>query len=1072
MFALCCITLFPLSVRAAINFDDDLDNAVNKVKMMEGDDGNMIMTYTAKDTTATSTVRFATYGFSVEPQMTDGTPKYKTDGKFFLTDGQKYDKVIGNFTYVKYTFSSEQIQKAFKKSGISAASLKKNGGYVYLNSIFKVHYYDKTGTKIIRKSGYYYTLSDIKKAASWKNKDDFKDHFDIQVEFKPQKVPVYFTQYIVVKGKLQKIKSKKVATVNALSTLSVDQVLTGLSNADMKDYKITYNGNDYYLYRSSWSDYANPLKNYTMGVYRKQYGIVYDNYHPITETTNYKNRLNNLWKRSYDVPMEGIEITFWYRHKPTASANQTDKEQELNEPNADGVINAMDKGSEEYKSSEGIPASEQQYVNVVTEQYLASYTFTEYSGSLPYSQIYDYQESTKDKEGKIISVTKTDTKTVYRNYSYWKITNLKVYSLSGAIVSNYSLPGGSVTIPVGDSYSPPSLSYNIYSTNLIQPSGIGTYEVGQIKVRNDKLVLNGKIIMDPGYVMTDTNDPSSIPIATMVGDDVLLIKNQLIDAEKANGDYDTQGKVIYKCIANSSGPTGDEISYDTNEINNVVIHTPTICDAVVNGAKKYNQKIYPDQGVESLVLDQLFTITFPTEGWHSELKGYQNRDYARFMAEREVKFPFDVYINNTYYKADTWIDATDGTLSYYLPTWVDEGYYTIDFRTRTINCDANDGLDKTEESANTDYENYVATSTCDVEVSGRIYNLTMYDHSNYPLWENVFRKKNSLELTGFNYKVGQKNQNGEYTGRYQRYTFPLINGSHPLFNNIGILKTGYVSRFYLTTIGNMYTGTDDSVCITPTFYYVSADGKKTEKVDIYYTETIAGKLKKMIKIGSNHDLANIKSMCIGNSYTSVPTKELSEKSILTGRTLKSVKADTAEVYTFGFITIPDALRTFIGESYVPNNVLPEGVSKEKAYMSVQKWYFEYYLPSEIHICDVGFDVNSYAIKNGGIDYNESFWKTGGYLKVSFDIITKEDGMDNLSYINSNNEANGYCNMWSMEGFSYTKEDFQGTSFSLGNGDTLFYYLNRTDGSKDPNDLGNTPYNPGSAADDYISGGTH
>lgn len=776
--------------------------------------------------------------------------------------------------------------------------------------------------------------------------------------------------------------------------------------------------------------------------------------------------------------MGGIEITYWYRYRSskTTETPAENMQKDMEEPETSAVIKAMDRGNEQFESEEGIPTSEYQYVNVLANEYLVSYNFQEYSGTKSYTQIRDYTEL--DDDGN--EVTKTEEFTVNRDYSYWKITDLKVYALTSATVKNYSLPGESVNMPTTTSYQPPEISYCTYSDNMIEPKS-GGYEVGQIKVRNDKLVFNGKVIMDSSYVEKDTANPVSIQESGLTDDNSLFVQNQVIDASKKNGEYESSGYVTYTCIANVGGTIGGTKKYTIDTINNVIIHTPTICAGNVVGCKEYNQQLYPDQGVPSLVLDRYFSVECNTEGWHSDLKGYQYRDYAKYIRKKEVKFPFDVYIGENYIASGTWIEI-DTNQKYYIPTWVREGYYDVEFRTRTINCDANNGLDKEEETANTDYNNYVATNSCCVEVSGRLYGLTMYDESNYPLWESVFRKTDSLELTGFNYKVGTKNQNGTSTGRFSEYTFPLVNGSHPLFKNIGILKTGYVSRFYLTTIGSMYEDSDDSIVIEPTFYYVSADGKTTEQVDVYYTETINGKKTSLVKVGSDTDTLNMKKLCIGDTYTSVPVEELQRKAILTGRSLKEIKADTAEIYSFGKVNITDQLRTYIGNEYIPNGVLPAGVSEKVANMSVQKWYFEYYLPSEVHVCAKGTDVESYA-KSKGIDYKESFWKSGGYLKVSFNITSIENGSKNLSYINKQNSANGYCNMWKTEGFSYTKTDNAGIKFTFEDGDILLYYLNNNDGtpSNNPNSSENpntstpstiTPYNPGSAADDYVSGGTH
>jgi len=76
----------------------------------------------------------------------------------------------------------------------------------------------------------------------------------------------------------------------------------------------------------------------------------------------------------------------------------------------------------------------------------------------------------------------------------------------------------------------------------------------------------------------------------------------------------------------------------------------------------------------------------------------------------------------------------------------------------------------------------------------------------------------------------------------------------------------------------------------------------------------------------------------------------------------------------------------------------------------------------------------------------------GYIVVNFDITTvKNADFDHptLSYYKAL-----YCNMWETEGFDYTKTDYNGTTFNLMDGDTVFYYANKR------------------SSDDYQSGGTH
>lgn len=1026
------------------------------------DDGTI--TYVTLDRTATSLIRYGTLGFTVkayesEKGKGDSTPSPTGKGKDTLMYGKNTTKesfVSGLDTYTQYTFKKKDVMAAFSAAGVTQKTLSDTKNHVYLNHIFIFKWYasktSKTPYKTVKPlyDEQTVTYPYSKYGFSWADPSGIKSHFNIPVKFKVD-VPVYITQYIKEGTTLKKYKTEK-ETIKSTEYKTDDSTVPEIIQKD---------GKTYYLYRSSYSSLANEEKeqnNGTDGKYRKQTGLVYNLVNPLIDRDLYDKQLKEVRRRAFKfTDFDGIEITYWYRAYSVKKPSESSKEKEYLEPYPSGTINSMSKGAETYDSMEGIPTTESQYVNLLSENYLISYKFVNKTGTNYYRQKYFYTEIETNDKGEKVEVTKSDYKLVDRSYSYWKIEEFKVYSLVSGTVENYSLPNGKVTVPTTSKYIPPSVSYTIYDTNLKDPEGIETEEVGKIQVRNDKLIFNGTVIMDSSYEDEKTSEPGEIENPKKIADESMFIQNQLIDATKANGEYESSGTVSYRCIANAGGSTGGVLTFGVDNINNVIIHTPTICQGKISGAKQYNQMLMPNQGIESLVLDRYFSVTFPSEGWHSDLKGYGFRDYARYIYSNEVRFPFDVYKGSTYYPANTWLIVSSSE-SYYLPTWVSEGVYTVEYRSRTINCNANDGLDLTEYDANTDYSNYVAVSEEEVEVSGRLFGLTQYDISNYPLWRDVFRKTNSLETTGFTYKIGTRDQNGLLTGRLSKYTFPILNGGHPLFNNIGVQKLGYVSRFYLTTIGGL-TGDKDTVTIVPRFYYVSNDGNVVKEVDVYYSETINGKKKSLVKVNSDIDLSNVKNMTLGNAYTAVPESELSKKATLVNKSLKEIKASTANVYTFGKIKIPEQMRTYIGASFLPNGTYPSGLSKNLVDMSVQKWYFDYYLPSEIHVCVKDYDVEKYMKDNGAIDYSEPFWLKNGYLKISFGITTTPIDRDEsrLSYINSINASSGYCNMWQTEGFQYIKRDVLNTAYSFNDGDTLLYYLGNTNGT---------------AADDYISGGTH
>ena len=161
-----------------------------------------------------------------------------------------------------------------------------------------------------------------------------------------------------------------------------------------------------------------------------------------------------------------------------------------------------------------------------------------------------------------------------------------------------------------------------------------------------------------------------------------------------------------------------------------------------------------------------------------------------------MKFPFDVYIKRvneaeTFVEKNTWIVLGQNTVTFYLPMWVTEGTYSVACRTISVNADTTKLDDISESFVNSQLFNYLATNTFSVEVSGRIYGLTIYDLTDYPLWEEVFRVNNSLDLKinnqdrypdgttkttysegySYNYTVGTKDQYGKDTEEIQNIRF-------------------------------------------------------------------------------------------------------------------------------------------------------------------------------------------------------------------------------------------------------------------------------------------------------------
>lgn len=1060
-------------------------DAENLASMDEG-----VVTYVAPATTATTSTTWRTMGFTVKNKETKGDPTQKPKGQFWLDDGENTSKVVGAITYTTFTFKEDKVRKEFDNAKIDAASLAENGGNVYLNGIFQVYENGKaTGS-------FYHTLNGISSARNWASTSEFSNRFDIIVPYSGKKnQPIYLTTMKYSSKGYSFVSREKIGTAN---THSYFETATGdIPGTIVSDVT----GNTLYLYRTHWAYMEEAEKVRSNGTYRTMRGIEKTYINPKLYWEDYKTDLQRLRIRKYDVQYGGIEIVCIYKaySETSGSSSESEMSGDLTEPFTEAVIQADSRGSEQFDSTQGIPTTEYQYVNAKSNTHLLDYTFKKTSGekvyNVPIKVTYylSWTVSVPDgvdangypkykPENRSDTETITQTYQVKRKYSYWEVSRLNVYKIASGSIYNYSLPGGSVNIT--SSYTAPTVQHIKTSDHMVEPtipslsanggsvsggssrptvstkdfSSLAESSLEKIKVKNDKVTFNGTVYMDNEQKEEETSKPTAMPVIGEVCNQNTLYRSSLqIERNKANGEFESEGIITYSSIYSTGASEGATLEYDIENINSVIIHTPTICDAQMSSNKADNQMISPDRSVVSLVLDRNFSVKLPTVGYHSSLKGYQYRDYAKYIENRQVKFPFGVYRGTSYISGNTWVTLSSEETSFYLPIWVDEGSYTIDFRSISINSSANGGIDRTEELANMDHSNYVATDTVEVQVSGRIYGINLYDVSDYPIWEPVFRQANSLQLTGFKYTVGTRNQNGAATGQNARYTFPLVNGSHPSYSTVGVLKPGYVNRFSLTTIGNMYSE-NDSIQIKPTFYFVSADGSGRQEIDLYYSETFSGKKNHLVKVGSILDATNVKTYRFGDSYLSVPESEIAVTAAIKGKALKDLKAVKKDLFTYKYMKIPSDFQTLVGNTYHNSLGLgtPVGVSSFKVGSSMQKWYAEYYLPSEVYAAPKGFNVIKYATDHG-ITYKESFWLKDGYIVVNFAIETIRDGESHLTYINPENASDGYCNMWNREGFQYTKADNKGNTFHFLDGDYVLYYADSRNFS---------------AGKDYRAGGTH
>ncbi len=1077
VLGVCLLLWFPLTVLGAVN-----TNQKPEVQMTD----DRVITWLAYDTKATSKITWKTEGYTIKtyPVLSNdllrtkefGNPVYKKPYGLFYTK-KEYENIIklkDGIYHIKWAIPQDVVDKQIKNAGTTAQILEQNNGKLYMNSFFRTYHYGKVHTP------YIYDFYGIRKAETWDNPNDFRDYFDIPVPYHSKPVPVEIVKKEYYDGSYQVLSKKEVGQKQPYTFFNPQKdigstFVNALSRSEKS--KISYRqGKTIYLYKVELLDKKTGKKisfpennNYTDKNSKKVKSLSLLA-HPIKEESKHRKEVTAFQGRKWDIGADGITLVLYYRYVKDTQLKEDQTTESISDdftdpapPNNEmyGVIKAEQKGSEKFNVEDGIPTSEQVYSYVVGQRYLVSYTFTNIKGSKEFIETKKKQTGTDDKGKPLYDLYDN---IVTRSYSYWKVTQLDVYELEKATVNNYALPNGKITLHPSSNYQSPKVVYNDTS-GLIDPKIVtnddGTTSVGRYQSSNDTLEIDGKVLMRNYDTLTPTTPkPNRLTRPNAISDNILYQKEMIIATEKENGEYDSDGVLTYRRIKRIGESQGSKLTFDL-DINPVVIHTPTICKAKVENVKKYNQMINPETRVANLILDQSFKIQLDTVGVHRNIKGYGYRDYKKYMSTREVKFPFDVYYirdvgEKKYLKANTWVVLNDHTEPrFYLPSWVEEGYYSIDFRTYSINATTNERRKQEEEEANYELENYVATDKIVVRVSGRLFGLAIYDITDYPIWQNVFRIPDTTKLTGNRYTVGLYDRNGERNKQTKQMTLPLIYGSNPdpKYSCEGAMKLGYVARFYCYTMGNFYDQ-NSTVKIKPRFYYVTKDGKTKKEVDLYYNETStkSKQYERMIKVGSQRDLENVKKLRLNLLYTSVPKQEIKDTEQILGMRPNSLSTNVP-VYTFGKISIPWKMRTFVG-TFKNSNKPQESLIRR----SVQKWYFEYYLPATLFIVEKDVDIWDWASKNGNgkIYFDEPFFldPKKGYILVNFDIIAYQNGKPYLSYINEENAKNGYCNMWQLSGFQYQKTDCKGSTFHFTNGDIALFDPNRT------------------VTKDYVSGGTH
>lgn len=414
------------------------------------------------------------------------------------------------------------------------------------------------------------------------------------------------------------------------------------------------------------------------------------------------------------------------------------------------IVGAGAYGSEHYDIKQGIPSGEQLYVKGVVDSTVNVLKLSKVTGqvtlSVPVPVTYllkwtDYYGNQKEETRLINRYYE-----VTRDFSYYAYGGIDTYTLQQAVIKsevlkdvysvdipsidNSSIINGTVIYGNADEHivkyevsAIPNMGTVVLtgtggkkpSIPDVDYSDIAENAVGHVSVKNDKVMINGVVVVSDEISAINGIKPSAV----IPSQSCALYKDKMdIDKSMANGSYDKTAVTL--TYINSDGI---KKVYESAKFGNVVIHTPVYCNGTSAGAKEMNQAITPL--AKDVVLGETLALSFNDFGKHRDIRGYGLRSYAPYVGNRQVCCPFDVVYKGVRYGKNEWITIDGYTDKVIVCEDNKEGLYTVCMRTLAYNSgedvyDENMGV-----NANIDINTYGALDYEEVRLIGKIHNLKL-----------------------------------------------------------------------------------------------------------------------------------------------------------------------------------------------------------------------------------------------------------------------------------------------------------------------------------------------------------
>lgn len=472
----------------------------------------------------------------------------------------------------------------------------------------------------------------------------------------------------------------------------------------------------------------------------------------------------------------GMSVEFPALYKSAATYINQYKEEQKNISSS--LFSSASNGAENYDILSGIPSGENMYIKSTVSKGIYNVSLKHVTGEMtievrvPVTYILKWTDyyGVKREETKVVN----QSYTVKRPFSYYVYDGYTAKKLAGIEVDS-PLFGGKKRITVNTEESNAidsgtvkygAMSNHILGYEISDNAGIGpivltsnTYlkpsipggnytehaenMVSPIKVRSDKIVIDGKVILSDEIKL----GTACVPVNSFSTSNVTVEDKKLtISKDVKNGSgYSINGRYLY---IDSQGNT---YSYNMSGLKQVVVHTPVVCNSSFNNEKELNQAVRPT--AVDAVLGSFITVSFNDFGAHRNIKGYGTKSYTSYVKKRQVRCGFDVIYKGVTYGAGTWIDTKDYYLNLYVCENNREGTYKIETRTVAYNGADNceDGL--FEAGANLSVSKYGASASREVRLIGRIEGLTLKVNN-----EDIYPK-----YMPYNMSLGVKeNENRDY----------------------------------------------------------------------------------------------------------------------------------------------------------------------------------------------------------------------------------------------------------------------------------------------------------------------